>query len=68
MRNFKVVLFKCNWADTRIERGYKIDGYGHHMVKFSHLLHFGDKKEDEPYILASHAKMVYCVKDSDELE
>lgn len=65
---FKVVLFKCTWADTRTERGYKKDTYGHHMVNFSRLLHTGDNAEDEPYILASQAKMVYYVKDPSELE
>ncbi|KAG7565800.1 hypothetical protein ISN44_As10g024300 [Arabidopsis suecica] len=60
---FKVVLFKCKWADTRTERGYKMDAYDHHMVNFSRLLHTGDNAEDEPYILASQAKMVYYVAD-----
>lgn len=46
---FKVVLFKCKWADTRTDRGYKTDAYGHRMVNFSRLLHTGDNEEDEPY-------------------
>lgn len=60
---FKVVLFKCKWADTRTERGYKMDAYGHHIVSFSRLLHSGDNEEDEPYVLASEARMVYYVND-----
>ncbi|XP_018484525.1 uncharacterized protein LOC108855255 isoform X1 [Raphanus sativus] len=65
---FKVVLFKCKWADTRTERGYKIDVYGHHRVNFSRLLHSGDNEEDEPYILASQVRMVYYVNDPSEKE
>lgn len=60
---FRVVLFKCKWADTRNNRGYKQDIYGHSMVNFSRLLHAGNDDEDEPYILASQAKMVYYVED-----
>lgn len=60
---FRVVLFKCKWADTRSSRGYKHDAYGHNMVNFDRLLHTGDEEEDEPYVLASQAKMVYYVED-----
>lgn len=44
---FKVVLFKCKWADTRTEREYKMDAYGHHMVNFLRFLPIGDE-EVEP--------------------
>ncbi|XP_019089821.1 PREDICTED: uncharacterized protein LOC104732468 [Camelina sativa] len=65
---FKVVLFKCKWVDSRTERGYKIDAYGHHMVNFSRLLHSGENFEDEPYVLASQARLVYYVKQLGESE
>lgn len=64
---FKVVLFKCKWMDTRTERGYKQDVYGHHMVNFSRFLPT-EEEEDEPYILASQARMVYYVKDPSEVD
>ncbi|CAN6923713.1 unnamed protein product, partial [Brassica oleracea] len=60
---FRVVLFKRKWADTRSSRGCKHDVYGHNMVNFDRLLHTGDEEEDEPYVLASQAKMVYYVED-----
>lgn len=64
---FKVVLFKCKWLDARTERGYKQDRYGHHMVNYSRFLST-EEEEDEPYILASQARMVYYVKDPSEVE
>ncbi|CAA7025820.1 unnamed protein product [Microthlaspi erraticum] len=60
---FKVVLFKCKWANTCTDRGYKTDAYGHRMVNFSRLLHTGDNEEDEPYVLTSQARMVYYIDD-----
>lgn len=63
---FKAVLFKCQWADTRNNRGFKQDRYGHSLVNFSRLLHTGLDEEDEPYILASQAEMVYYVEDQCE--
>ena len=65
---FKVVLFKCKWADTHTKRGYKIDAYCHHMVNFLCLLHTGDNEEDVPYILAFQTKMVYYVQDPSETD
>ncbi|CAA7054529.1 unnamed protein product [Microthlaspi erraticum] len=63
---FRVVLFKCQWADTRDVRGCKKDDLGHTMVIFSHLIHTGNGEEDEPYVLASQARLVYYVEDPKE--
>ncbi|CAA7013323.1 unnamed protein product [Microthlaspi erraticum] len=63
---FRVILFKCKWADTRDNRGYKRDIFGHHMVNFSRTIHSGAYEEDEPFVLASQAKMVYYVEDPSE--
>ncbi|CAL9234079.1 unnamed protein product [Arabidopsis halleri] len=38
---FRVVLFKCKWADTRDNRGFKRDFLGHNMVNFSRIIHSG---------------------------
>ncbi|VVB03953.1 unnamed protein product [Arabis nemorensis] len=64
--SFRVVLFKCKWFNTRDARGYKKDDFGHTMVNFTHLIHTGNGEEDEPYILASQARLVYYVKDPQE--
>ena len=60
---FKVVLFKCKWADITQERGYKKDQWNFNYVNFDRLIHIGDREEHEPYILASQAQMVYYVDD-----
>ncbi|GMP88319.1 hypothetical protein CsSME_00040354 [Camellia sinensis var. sinensis] len=59
----KYVLFKCNWADVNTSRGYKIDEYGFNLVNFSHLIHTGERLNDEPFVLSSQATQVYYVGD-----
>ncbi|KAH0644671.1 hypothetical protein KY284_032555 [Solanum tuberosum] len=59
----KVVLFKCLWVDTTLNKGIKIDQFGITSVNFSCLMHTGAKETDEPFILASDARMVYYVDD-----
>ncbi|XP_058787440.1 uncharacterized protein LOC131661819 isoform X1 [Vicia villosa] len=60
---FKVTLFKCKWADTTRDRGYKKDAWGFSSVNFSRSIHTGDREEHDPYIEASQAQMVYYVND-----
>ena len=36
---FKVVLFKCKWADTTRDRGYKKDQWNFNCVNFDRLIH-----------------------------
>lgn len=60
---FKVTLFKCKWADTTRDRGFKKDAWGFTSINFSRLIHIGDREEHEPYIEASQAQMVYYVDD-----
>lgn len=50
---FKVVLFKCQWADTTKGRGFKRDAWNFNCVYFSRLIHIGDHEEHDPYIEAS---------------
>ncbi|KAL4328577.1 hypothetical protein AHAS_Ahas13G0214000 [Arachis hypogaea] len=61
--HFIVVLFKCVWVDTTISRGIKQDHLGLTSINFSCSIHTGDREDDEPYILASEAHLVYYVDD-----
>ncbi|XP_072052067.1 uncharacterized protein [Arachis hypogaea] len=58
---FRVTLFKCKSADTTRERNYRKDSWGFTSVNFSRVIHSGDREEDDPYIEASQARMVYFV-------
>ena len=59
-----VVLFKCKWANTHNPRYVKKDGLGFTSINFSHLLYTGTRLDDEPYIEAKDARMVYYVEDT----
>ncbi|XP_072054334.1 uncharacterized protein [Arachis hypogaea] len=59
----RIVLFKCIWVDTTLNKGIKIDQFGITSVNFSNLIHTGDNETDEPFILATDARMVYYVDD-----
>ncbi|RYR66245.1 hypothetical protein Ahy_A03g012223 [Arachis hypogaea] len=45
--NFRVVLFKCVWADIPTNRGIKQDHLGLTSINFSHPIHTSDQEEDE---------------------
>lgn len=67
--HFKVVLFKCDWANVHSQRkGVKKDNYGFTLVNFSRLLFNGNQVSDEPFILATQAKQVFYVQDPIEKE
>ena len=58
----RVILFKCDWWDViNVRRGIKRDDYGYISVNFTRMLY-----TDEPFVLASQAKQVFYVKDSNE--
>ena len=59
----RVVMFKCEWVDPALKKGTKIDEFGITSVNFSRLVHTGTKETDEPFILATNARMVYYVDD-----
>uniref|UniRef100_A0A151UG06 DUF4218 domain-containing protein n=1 Tax=Cajanus cajan TaxID=3821 RepID=A0A151UG06_CAJCA len=63
---FTVPMFKCQWADTTTSRGMKEDKLGFISINFARLIHTGEKDDDEPYIKASEAQMVYYVEDEKE--
>ncbi|KAK7349692.1 hypothetical protein VNO77_07266 [Canavalia gladiata] len=60
---FKVTLFKCEWANTTNPRGIKTDNLGYTSINFARLIHTGENEDDEPYIKACEAQMVYYVDD-----
>ncbi|KAG8493359.1 hypothetical protein CXB51_010946 [Gossypium anomalum] len=55
---WKVVLFRCDWADVNTTRRKK-DQFGFTMVNFSRLVHTGQKLMDEPYVFSSQVKQVF---------
>jgi hypothetical protein len=57
------VLFKCNWADPTIDRGFRIDDYDLVFVNFNHLVHKGELITDKPYVLTSQVDQVFYVED-----
>ncbi|PKU64942.1 hypothetical protein MA16_Dca004557 [Dendrobium catenatum] len=59
---FKVMLFKCDWANTT-GTGVKQDQFGYTLVNFSRLIHTGDKLEDDPFIFSSQVEPVYYIQD-----
>lgn len=60
---YKVTLFKCTWADTTTDRGFRKDAWGFSSINFSRVIHTGDREDHDPYIEASQAQMVYYVND-----
>ena len=58
-----VTLFKCMWADTTNDRGFRKDAWGFNAVNFNRLIHTGEREEHEPFIYASQAQMAYYVED-----
>ncbi|XP_039119143.1 uncharacterized protein LOC120255377 [Dioscorea cayenensis subsp. rotundata] len=65
-QKFKVVLFRCDWADVTNSRGIKKDKYGFSMVNFSRLIHTGAHVIYEPYVFSSQVKQVFYSKDLSE--
>jgi len=60
---FMVHLFKCQWSNTTNSRYIRKDALGFTSITFSHLIHTGEREDDEPYIQASEAQLVYYVED-----
>ncbi|KAK7260419.1 hypothetical protein RIF29_26445 [Crotalaria pallida] len=63
---FMVPLFKCEWANTTNPRGMRTDKLGFTSINFTRLIHTGEHEDDEPYIKASEAQLVYYVDDEKE--
>jgi hypothetical protein len=58
----KCVLFKCKWADSTRDKGYKEEKYGLIFVNFKNLDHMGEMTTDEPYVLTSEVDQVFYVR------
>ncbi|XP_039115825.1 uncharacterized protein LOC120251353 [Dioscorea cayenensis subsp. rotundata] len=63
---FKVVLFRCDWADVNNSRGLKNDRYGFTMVNFTRTIHTGEHILDEPYVFSSQVKQDFYSEDPKE--
>ncbi|XP_039134228.1 uncharacterized protein LOC120271620 [Dioscorea cayenensis subsp. rotundata] len=63
---YKIVLFRCDWADISTSRGIKKDKFGFTMVNFSRLIHTGENILDEPFVFSSQVKQVFYCKDPSE--
>ena len=58
----KVILFKCDWWDViNSGRGIKKDEYGFTCLNFERTI-----CTDEPFVLASQAKQVFYVQNSNK--
>ncbi|XP_057790149.1 uncharacterized protein LOC131007019 isoform X2 [Salvia miltiorrhiza] len=57
----KFVLFKCDWVDYNV--GLRRDEFNFTLVNFNHLLYRGNRKLDEPFILASQAQQAWYIQD-----
>jgi len=60
---FSIILFKCKWINTTTSRGIMSDENRFTLVSFARLIHIGHNDDDEPYIKALEAQMVYYVDD-----
>ncbi|KAK5835510.1 hypothetical protein PVK06_011201 [Gossypium arboreum] len=60
---FCVIMLRCDLVNIKSPRRMKKDANGFIMVKFSELIHTGNRDSDNPYILASQSKQVFYVKD-----
>jgi hypothetical protein len=63
---FTVPMFKCEWANTTNPRGIKTDKLGFSSINFARLISTGENEDDEPFIKASEAQMVFYVDDEKE--
>jgi hypothetical protein len=62
-KDFKVVLFKCDWYDVHHRAGLRKDEFGFTLVNFSRRIHTGEKLEHEPFVFSSQVQQVFYVQD-----
>ena len=60
---YKVVLFRGDWVDVNSRRGLKEDN-GCTLVKFSKLIHTGERLHDDTFVFSSQVKQVFYVDDA----
>ena len=59
----KYVMFKCDWADSTRDKGYKVDKYGLIFVNFKNLVHKEERITDESYALTLQVDQVFYIED-----
>ena len=62
-REYKVVLFKCDWYDVHHRVGLQKDDFGFTLVNFSQKIHTGEKMEHDPFVFSSQVEQVFYVED-----
>ena len=62
-RDYKVVLFKCDWYNVHHHNGLRQDEFGFNLVNFSRKIHTGKKLEHDPFVFASQVEQVFYVHD-----
>ena len=62
-REYKVVLFKCDWYDVHHRVGLQKDDFGFTLVNFSRKIHTGEKMEHDPFVFSSQVEQVFYVED-----
>lgn len=65
---FKVILFRGDWANPEEGLGVKKDGFGFKLVNFNHLSHTGQDVANEPFVLSSQVQQVFYVQDPLEVD
>ncbi|XP_021745300.1 uncharacterized protein LOC110711232 isoform X2 [Chenopodium quinoa] len=60
---FKIVLFKCDWADINHASGIKIDKLKFTLVNLSRSMYSGNRLTDEPFVFSSQVHQVIYVQD-----
>ncbi|XP_052137356.1 uncharacterized protein LOC127755729 [Oryza glaberrima] len=62
-RNYKVVLFRCDWYDVHHRAGMKNDEFWFSLVNFSRKIHTGQKLDDDPFVFSSQVEQVFYSED-----
>jgi hypothetical protein len=59
------MLLKCDWMDTIVDRGIKMDKFGYTLTNFVRLIHIGELITDNSFV--SYAQVYYVVDERDLL-
>lgn len=62
-RKGNIMLFKCAWADNRVQDQWVKVHFNVTSVNMAHMINTGAKPMDDPFILSSQACQVYYVPD-----
>ncbi|KAL6655769.1 hypothetical protein ACP70R_006595 [Stipagrostis hirtigluma subsp. patula] len=62
-RDYKVVLFRCDWYDVHHRAGIRQDEFGFTLVNFNRKIHTGERLEHDPFVFSSQVQQVFYVED-----